>query len=226
MDGLHTKLTITPFNDPDTVQAGPPSGPPFIAQFNPETFTVSNQYTYQTNEATGKDGKSAKFAAIEPRTFNFDLLLDGTGAAGSELTGDRMDVLGSLNLFKKTVGFKGEEHQPPFLLISWGTFIATCVIETFSVTYKLFRPDGSPLRAILSVSFKEHKSSELIQRLMNLSSPDVTHAHLVKGGEHLSLITHRIYKDPQWYYQVGLVNELNNLRELQSGATITLPPMS
>ena len=221
VDGLLAKLTIVPFDEPETIQAGPPSGPPFVAQFNPESFSINNEFEFNSEApAQGDDGIEANFKGIKPRSFSFEFLLDGTGASGVKI-----EVLPQIELFKQTVGFSGTIHRPPFLVVNWGSFIATCVLENFSVTYKLFRPDGTPLRATISASFKEHKPQALKELLKNLSSPDITHAHLVKASEHLSWITHQVYNDPRYYFHVGEANELNNLRSLDPGKTLYLPPL-
>ncbi len=89
----------------------------------------------------------------------------------------------------------------------------------------VIRPDGTPLRATLSASFKEHKPKELKERVKNLSSPDIVHAHLVKEGEPLSLITYRTYKDPKYYIDVARTNDLDNLRGLETGTTLYLHPL-
>ncbi len=220
-DGLLAKLTILPFEDSENVQIGPPAGPPFVAQFNPESFTINNEIELGPEQpAQGDDGDEAKFKSIKPRSFSFDFLLDGTGAGGTQI-----EVLAQIELFKLTVGFSGKIHRPRFLVLNWGTFIATCVLESFSLNYKLFRANGTPLRAVLSATFKEHKPKALKELLKNLSSPDIVHAHGVKQGEHLSLITYRIYKDPRYYFQVGEANQLDNLRHVDFGATLYLPPI-
>ncbi len=220
-DGFMAKLTIIPFEDSENVQIGPPAGPPFIAQFNPEAFTINNEIELGPEEpAQGDDGEEAKFKSIKPRSFSFDFLLDGTGASGPKI-----EVLAQLELFKLTTGFSGKIHRPKFLLLNWGSFIATCVLESFSINYKLFRPNGTPLRAVLSASFREHKPAPLRELLKNLSSPDLTHLHEVIAGEHLALICYRIYKDPRYYFQVGEANGLNNLRSITIGQSLQLPPL-
>jgi hypothetical protein len=220
-DGLLAKLIILPFEDEKTVQAGPPAGPPFIAQFNPESFTVNNEFEFGTDEqAQGDDGGPAKFKGIKQREFSFEFLFDGTHAAG-----DINDVLVMIELFKITTGFSGSIHRPRFLVLQWGTFLVTCVLTGYSINYKLFRPSGLPLRAVLSATFLEHKPKSLEELLKNLASPDITHAHLVKEGEHLSLITHRIYKDARFYYQVAERNNLDTLRAVATGSTLFLPPV-
>jgi len=220
-DGVLAKLTILPFEDSENVQFGPPAGPPFIAQFNPESFTLNNEVEFASEgPAHGDDGDEAKFKAIKPRSFAFEFLLDGTGASSLKI-----EVLAQIELFKLTVGFSGKSHRPRFLVLNWGTFIATCVLENFSINYKLFSPNGLPLRAVLSTSFREHKPKALKELIKNLSSPDITHAHEVKQGEHLALITHGVYKDPQYYYHVAEINELNNLRVVETGSALQFPPL-
>ena len=221
-DGLHAKLTIIPFEDTETIQMGPPAGPPFVAQFNPETFAIANEMEYEpTQPPPGDDGSEAKFRNIKPRSFDFEFLLDGTGADG----GQKREVMAQIELFKLTVSFYGKIHRPRFLVVTWGTFIATCVLEKFTITYKLFRPDGTPLRALIAATFREHKPKALSELLANKSSPDVGHSHIVKSDEHIALITHRIYKDPRYYIHVAEKNNLNNLRQIETGKRLYLPPI-
>ena len=220
-DGTLNKLRITPFEDSENVQLGSPAGDPFVAQFNPETLTINNEIEFDSDvPAHGDDGKEAKFKAIKPRSVSFEFLLDGTGA-----TGEKQEVEDQIDLFKKTVGFSGKIHRPLFLVLNWGKFTATCVLESFSITYKLFRPDGTALRAVLAAKFKEHKPKEVKEREENKSSPDIVHAHLVKESERLWLITYGVYKDPSYYFQVAESNQLDTLRKVETGVILYLPPV-
>ena len=45
MSGALLKLTIIPFEDSEGGM-GPPAGPPFIVQFNPETYTDTTEFKY------------------------------------------------------------------------------------------------------------------------------------------------------------------------------------
>lgn len=221
MDGYLDKLKILPFDESENVQASPPSGPPFLAQFNPETFSVTTEFDYaQDDIPPGDDGKEARFNHIKPKQYSFDFLMDGTGASG-----DKTDVLAQIELFKTTVGFYGKIHRPRFLVLSWGTFVATCVLENYTINYKLFRPDGTPLRAVLSASFKEHKPKLLKELMKNLGSPDLTHSHEVKDKEMLWWLSYKEYDTPNYYLHVAEKNELNNLRRLKNGRRLYFPPL-
>jgi hypothetical protein len=229
IDGFLVKLTIIPFDKGETIQAGPPSGPPFIAQINPESFTVNNEINYSKVEpAQGGTGDEAKFGSIKPRSFSFDFTIDGTGAGPITIppVPSELSVITQVANFQLTTGFFGKIHRPNFLVITWGSFFATCVLESYSVNYKLFDPTGIPLRAVLSAKFLEHTSKTFEDLLKNLSSPDVSHAHEVIEGDHLALLTHQYYDSPERYVQVARFNGLNTVRSLKVGELLSFPPVT
>jgi hypothetical protein len=229
------KLTILPFDDSETIQAGAPSGPPFIAQFNPETYTDTTEIELAPTEpAHGDAGQEAKFKAIKPKTFTMDLLLDGTGyspapppagALDSLLPSSGLSVVAQIELFKAVTGFAGNVHRPRYLMLVWGKLVVTCVLESFSIAYKLFTPEGLPLRATISATFKEHKDSAQAELEKNLASPDISHARPVIDGEHLPTVVNEIYKSPKHYVAVAEANGLDTLRRIAAGSTLLLPPL-
>ena len=250
LNGALLKLIIIPFKtDGDTQEASvlnigkAKADKPFIAQFNPESFTTNMEVDYKPLEEDGSDGGEAKFKKVNPRTFSFDLLFDGTGAVGlaptpASLIGalpipdlgplpdnDEIGVNRSIDQFKKLVDYKGDTHRPRFFIITWGKFFERCVLKNYSINYKLFSPVGVPLRAVISTSWQEYKAESLKQILNNLRSPDVTHQHTIKESEHLSLVSYGVYDDPKYYYEVGEKNGLDNLRKLKPGNNLQLFPL-
>lgn len=231
MDGALVKLTIIPFETSKAFAGGPPAGPPFIAQFNPGEYSDGFEFELNSNETPlGADGNEAKFKAIKPRTFTFELFLDGSGVTpASPLTGPApsspLSVLAQIELFKATVGFSGNVHRPRFLQLIWGRLFVTCVTESFTINYKLFDPAGLPVRAVLNVTFREHKDAEVSALEKNLASPDIAHAHLVKAGDKLPNIVDEVYRDPGRYIAVARANRLDTVRRLAPGSALNLPPV-
>jgi len=231
MDGVLVKLTIIPFETSKAFAGGPPAGPPFIAQFNPTEYTDATELELNSDATPqGADGNEAKFKAIKPRSFTFDLLLDGSGVTSatplpSPVPSSSLSVLGQIELFKLTVGFSGNTHRQRFLQLIWGRLFVTCALESFSVNYKLFDPAGLPIRAVLSATFKEHKDPEVQALEKNLASPDIPHAHLALDGETLPNVVNGVYGDPGRYIAVARANRLNTVRALRPGAELRLPPV-
>ncbi|MGE0665179.1 MAG: hypothetical protein AB7O49_01370 [Sphingomonadales bacterium] len=234
MDGALLKLTIIPFEDSEGAM-GPPAGPPFIVQFNPETYTDTTEFKYGPDEPPqGASGSEAKFERVNPKKYSFELMLDGTGVSPAPPPAGALDaiapstglsVIAQIELFKLTVGFSGNVHRPRFLMLVWGRLLVTTVLESYSIAYKLFSPAGLPLRATLSATFREHTPKGFGELLKNLASPDIDHAHQVRDGEHLTRIVHSVYKEPAYYMAVAEANGLDTVRALRPGSAIYLPPV-
>ena len=93
------------------------------------------------------------------------------------------------------------------------------------ITYTLFRGDGYPLRAKVKATFAENVEDTLRVAEERRSSPDLTHQRLVARGDHLSLMTSRLYGDPKHYLQVAAANGLTNFRRLRVGQALLFPPL-
>ncbi len=238
MDGALLKLTIIPFKDSGSGIMGPPAGPPFIAQFNPETYTDTTEYGLDEKDpAQGETTAEAKFHSVKPKKYAFELLLDGTGAAPdpmglgfsplppSPLPPTGLSVVGQLELFKLTIGFRNSEHRPNFLMLVWGRLVAMTAIESYAVAYKLFAPSGLPIRATLSASFREHVPKAMAALMQNLASPDIEHAHTIRQGDHLTRVVNEVYKSPRHTVDVARANGLDTIRAVATGTQIYMPPV-
>jgi hypothetical protein len=166
-----------------------------------------------------------KFDKIEPQTMEFEFLFDQTGAlAGTQPSENGVED--SIESFKSlTLGYDGNIHRTRYLKLVWGTLLFKCCLENLNVTYKLFKSDGTPLRATVTASFKEFKEDERRVAEENSNSPDLTHLRAVKEGDHLPIMVHNIYGDKKYYMQVARFNALTSFRNLERGQNITLPPL-
>ena len=143
----------------------------------------------------------------------------------SLLPSSGLSVVAQIELFKAVTGFSGNVHRPRYLMLVWGKLIVTCVLESFSIAYKLFTPEGLPLRATISATFKEHKDNAQAELEKNLASPDISHAHVVIDGEQLPTVVNGIYKSPRHYLAIAEANGLDTLRRITAGQTLFLPPL-
>jgi nucleoid-associated protein YgaU len=215
---LLVKLSIIPLLD---INKPIPSGPPFVVPFNPETFSISNEIEYTADETMGAVGSDKKFNKIKPRQFSFDIFLDGTGSSGPKLP-----VYALIKAFELSMGVLGNIHRPNFFIVSWGPKVLKAVLVKYTINYKLFSPEGMPLRAVISTDWEEAVSDDVISQVLNLLSPDVTHRHTVIAGENLSLLSHRTYKDEKYYMGVARANGLDTVRSITPGKILELYPLA
>lgn len=214
----------------------------YVAQVNPESYTVNYKVNYDRRPAIGNSGSDAKYTNTSPPTLSFEFLFDGTGvipAAAGPLSGvpiagavaelfsgdEEYDVVTELRKFAKVVDYDGQEHQPRRVRLTWGKLIFDGVLSQLTVDYKLFKPDGTPLRAIAKTTFDGTITDILRERQENNSSPDLTHLREVIEGDKLPLMSHKIYRQAKYYIEVARENKLYNFRNLKQGLKLSFPPL-
>jgi hypothetical protein len=216
---LPFNLKIIPVN-----ADGIPAGIPFIAMFNPESFTIREDVKWENKCAPGNEGEDPVYKATRARSFTLEFTLDGTGV---NTNGVKIPVTAQVLLFRvATTKVIGSTHRPPYLIVQYGTFISSCNLDSSNVTYTMFDMFGLPIRAKISASFTERTPSGLGALLSMLSSPDLTHKIEVKEGDILPLLTYKTYNNQNYYLQVAKVNKLKNFRKLKAGTTLVFPPIS
>jgi hypothetical protein len=199
----------------------------FEALINPETvnYNVAIKYAEEgENTATGVNKPEARFDRYENDKISFKLILDGTGAviANQPTVKDQLDKL------KEVVyDYNGSNHEPNEVTITWGGFLEgfNCRLQTMTVNYKLFKTDGSPLRAEVDLSFIESTPAQQDAQQRNNSSPDLSHLVLIKAGDTLPMLCQKIYKNPMMYLEVARHNGLVSFRDLKPGMEILFPPV-
>ena len=195
----------------------------FQVMFNPEQLTLNYEIETDDSQGAGTSATEATYLKSKPQEWSIDFLIDGTGVT----TGTPLDVEEQINKFLEiTYLFHGDTHRPRYLKIAWGPFIKRCTLQSANVNYTLFDNEGTPLRAIISGSFKEFIEEELRVAIEDASSPDLTHIRTVQKGDTLHLMCYKIYGDSSYYIQVADVNELTNFRTLKPGTELFFPPLT
>jgi hypothetical protein len=202
----------------------------FTVLINPEHYTQTYKISYSDIQAPGSSGGSPNFCKVPSQTVEFELIFDGTGVVGSQLPGvvpyTADGVADQLKKFKELVyDFEGEIHSPKYLELAWGTFLFTCRLTALTLTYTLFKPDGTPLRARAKTTFISYNDETELALSANKSSPDLSHVLTVKAGDTLPLICYDIYGSSAYYFQVARVNGLSDFRNLVAGTHLLFPPL-
>lgn len=192
---------------------------------NPESYSQKITVKFSEKQAPGTTAKMPKFSKMEPQKLDFELLFDSTGVING-VKDETNGVESELAKFKKLVlEYKGDKHRPRFLSIYWGTLKFDCCLESLDITYKLFRSDGLPLRALAKVGFIGSMDDTKRVRKEDSKSPDLTHVRTVNEGDTLPLLAFQVYGDSKYYIEVAKANGLNDFRNLKTGQKIKFPPI-
>ncbi|HEU0053299.1 MAG TPA: tail protein X, partial [Longimicrobium sp.] len=133
---------------------------------------------------------------------------------------------GQVEAFKGLVfAYYGQTHSPRFLQLVWGTLFFRCRLSELSISYTLFKPDGTPLRARADATFISYTDEKALAKQAKKSSPDLTHVREVRAGDTLPLLCWEIYGSSAWYPRVAEVNGLAGFRDLPVGMQIVFPPL-
>lgn len=197
-------------------------GPSYTVFLNPESFSHNVEVSYSKTDTPGQSGITSKFNAVSDEKVGFDLMFDGTGA----VVGKVIDVDTEITKLRDVVlKYQGKLHSPYYLQLSWGTLLFNCHLTKFDVSYTLFKPDGSPLRAKVSMAFLGFTDNETKAKRADRQSSDLTHYYRVQAGDSLPLLCHRIYGHSRYYLAVANHNHLINFRQLDPGLLLRFPPL-
>lgn len=216
--GMLEKLMIEAYETPDYSSAPIAT---FRANVNPSEITVAYEMEYDSAQGAGTTNSRMEFKKEKPGDLSLSFFLDGTGADGR-----KEDVQDMVVLFQTVTGYNGKIHRPNYLKVGWGTLdIKRCVLKSASIAYKLFKPSGVPLRAVITATFTGNSDDQSRVAQAENKSADLTHVHLVRAGDHLPLLCFRIYGDPTLYPRVARFNRLDGFRTLTPGTVLRFPPL-
>lgn len=208
----------------------------FKTLLNPEQYKFNYKIEQNEDQAPGTSAAAPRFNKAPPANLELEFVFDRTGVIvdyGKPGTADDNvfrdegnGIIDDIEQFKRVIfEYNGEKHKPNYLIISWGTLLFKGTLSEMEITFKLFKPNGTPLRATARTKFKGFVEENLRVAKENNSSPDLTHVREVKEGDTLPLMTFRIYGDSKYYLEVARVNRITNFRKLSVGQVIYFPPI-
>ncbi|MBB6250765.1 CIS tube protein [Nitrospirillum iridis] len=228
MAGSLEKMIVTAYSDQNfTTQVGDP----YTVWINPASYRYKYSIYYNDRQAQGSNGASPDFNRSGPDSVAFELVFDATGVVPSPVAGQADapadGITSMVNGFKALVlKFNGNIHSPNYVMLSWGMLQFGCRLQSMDINYTLFRPDGTPLRARMSVSFLGFTSESQLAKQANKRSPDMTHIVTVVAGDSLPTLCKRIYGSSLHYLRVAEFNKLNTFKQLIPGTQLLFPPLA
>ncbi|MBK7389174.1 MAG: hypothetical protein KBH11_08480 [Bacteroidia bacterium] len=216
------KLQITGYTDNE--YQSQLSGDPYSCMLNPESLKWNKRIEYNKQQPPDSSSTAQKYKRTPSDTLDFDIIIDCTGIVDPQ----RVNLSDEIEELEKIVfAYNGKIHRPNFVKIQWGKkLIFKGVLVTMNISYTLFRPNGSPLRAKISLSFEQYLSPSTLRKIDKPESPDVTHLVKVIEGQTLPMICYRTWNDPFKYIEVAEFNKLNKFRQLKGHSNLILPPVN
>ena len=201
------------------ILSGSNQGTETTVLFNPAEYTHTIGNKFQEKSLPGLSNPVLQFVNGEIQTLSMDLFFD-------TWTDKRDDDLpGYLRRFAQMLAIDRDLHAPPPVEFKWGGFAFQAYVEKLTQKFTMFDSDGKPVRATLSVSFKQYQT--LRQQLKNpqRNSSDKTKRRVFQADDSLWAMAAREYGEPRYWRLIAKHNRIANPRLLRPGKVVLLPPL-
>jgi LysM repeat protein len=200
------------------------NGEEFKVLFNPTEYTFEDSSKWQEQEGNRR-GPELQYTGGDRKRLSMELFYD-TYEAKEDVrlyTGKLQQLL----IVTTDGGNNGK--RPPLVELSWGQaqsnvgFPFKCVLESLKQQFTLFTSDGMPVRAKVSVSFKEFELPKEEQQREPRRSSYPAQTYTVREGDSLSGIASAVWNDPSKWRVLAEANEISNPRVLEPGQALIVP---
>lgn len=204
-----------------------------ICMFNPKEYTFTKQNKWEEKPADKKDVAHLKFGGGAPASLKLQLLFDtyedhSQSIAGLTITAGE-DVRKHTKSLWDMMKIDPKKKEPPHCRFEWGKLWSfEAVIESISQKFTLFDSKGTPLRAILDVSFKQIKDEGQYPR-QNPTSGGSPNERLrtVREGETLMSIANEELGNPAAWRHIADTsgNRIDDPLRLRPGQLLIIKPL-
>ncbi|THF73419.1 LysM peptidoglycan-binding domain-containing protein [Cohnella fermenti] len=183
--------------------------------FNPSEYSLdsANQYSWKT--IPGLSMPIPHFVSGEASTLTMDLFFDSYEAQ-TDVRKHTMKIVGLLDVDK-------DLHAPPLCKFVWGSLQFKGIVEKVVQKYTMFLDSGLPVRATLTVTFREVQSVKEQYKNIPRQSADRTKQRTIKQGDQLWQIAAEEYEDPGLWREIARANGISNPKKLEPGSVIKIP---
>jgi Contractile injection system tube protein/LysM domain len=210
------KATITPLDPP---------GADIPVLYNPNQYSFEKGIQLAEMGVPGLGAPIIQYVRGNARTLSMELFFD-TYELGEDVRTYTNELYALMNV-------ESETHVPAICRFTWGPgkwgkrdeASFRCVIERVSGRFTLFLADGTPVRATLTVTFREFVDVEMLVRSQPTQSADHTKTRLVSRGDTLSSIAGEEYGDPGLWRPIAAANLIDNPRVLEPGRALVIPAL-
>jgi hypothetical protein len=218
------------------ILSGVRRGTRFPVLFNPAEYSLERANAFKSTPVPGLGSPLIQFVNGDAATLAMDLFFDDLtdpagppdtsvgGAVGGQPEGAK-SVARRIAEITSLLDIDRMLHAPPTLRFDWGPLRFDAVLEKVGRKVTLSRPDGTPARATLSVSFREYRSIARQLEEPRRESSDKSKRRQVGAAETLWLIADREYGDVRAWRSIADASDVDDPRSLEPGDWLRVPPL-
>ena len=184
-----------------------------------ETPSVQKATIYKLDQSGALVSSKSVVCHFNPKEFEIKGRINGLA--------EQPETFGKTLLEIASVDPQQENTQtgmgvPARCQFQWGRLLSfNAVIKDITQRFIMFKPDGTPLRARVSVTFSQ--VGEQPQRQNPTSRSEPRRVRVVREGERLDWIAYQEYGNAAHWRHIARANDLADLRP---GQALQLPPLT
>ncbi len=193
--------------------------------FRPKEYTITKRNNWQAGEAKGRGVPALEFRGGGASSLTMELFFD-TYEEQVDVRRYTNRIWELMAIDPMLVDSTTSKGRPPLCQFQWGPVISfKAVITNINQKFTMFRPDGSPVRATLTVTFQEAEEAGRFpfQNPTTASKPGYK-IRVVKEGESLDWIAHEEYGNSTLWRFIADINNLENPAKLTPGQVLSIAP--
>lgn len=194
--------------------------------FNPTEYSVTKANSWQPKNVVGRNVPKVSFTGGGQRTMSVELFFDAYEQEGGDVARyvNKLWTLTMIDESRKNA--RTQRSRPPMVLFEWGRYWQfRAVITNLQVRYTLFKQDGSPVRAVATLTLQEAADVE-----ESAGQNPTSHAlpgyklREVRPNDTLAFIAYEEYGDSTQWRSIADANGIDDPAGINPGQVILIPP--
>ena len=191
--------------------------------FNPKDYSISRANSWNAKAVVGKDQPTIQFGGGNAGEMSFELLFDASESASGDVR-DRLGDLFDLLKVREAQGAGKNKGKPPTVQFGWGSTVTPkAVVKSLNVQYTLFRPDGTPIRALAKLALMQVEQPTDKRQNPTTTGLSGVRSHTVRDGDSLQSIAYAVYGDPTRWRLVAEANGIDDPMRVVRGTVLAIP---
>lgn len=191
--------------------------------FNPFEYTVTKQNQYKEERQNRSDVPSFEFEKSGPQTLQLKLTFD-TYEDDSDVSLETNKLWKLMESKTRREGNRTKKVPPPEVAFEWGVFRFVAVITKMVQKFTLFKPDGTPVRAEVDVTFTQHKDvNDYPNQNPTSGGGDIERVWRVIAGDRIDTIAYAVYGDATRWRAIAEYNDVDDPLCLKAGQQLIIP---
>jgi len=209
------------------LKGGLPYGRPISCHFNPTEYSVARSVSWNFTPMPGVDQPVANYQGGGNSTMSLTLLFDTlTDLNGIDVRLITNPLWEAAEVNQTTLNNVTQKGEPAHIMFTWGTMWSfEAVVTNISQNYTLFKENGTPVRATVTLALTQIKHPNSFPRQNPTSGGTPGEIYVVREGDRLDLIAQEHYKRPILWRYIAEHNDIDNPRQLVPGQRLVIPPL-